>query len=465
MSVPTTEMLSVDILIIGGGVQGLVLLRHLTQHGYACVLVTNGDLGSGQTLHSHGFFNSGYPFLRHELRDALKQTVLPAVRERRLQLYGENDGYIVAPPPAMEAWRKGWDVHGYDYEEALPASLPAGFQDGVLFRGAPPARAVKIREYSFPKRQLVKLLSDGLLDRVIRGDVASFRCAPEAVEDAGQGKVAVESVTVRVQATAEMVSLAPRTVIVAAGAGTKRLVESLAADLTRGVSASAGGGPTAWRGRIEKQLAQVKHRKMHMLCVRAPRDVLPATSILAVQQGLMVVAHLNHDHDVVGGGSADEVTWYVTPADLSAPHADTVPDDALAEADPALVTRGFTGLLSIYPALRKVAEGPDSRVQFAAFAGYKQDIGDQMAQPACQRLEGVDNVIIALPSALIGAWINAQRALAMLEGRVVPQGRAQTVPSGGRGVRVGHVHEMTDGVTWMPWTALLERYPGVASGT
>ena len=65
-------MFPTDVLIIGGGIQGLVLLDDLTRHGYACVLATAADLGSGQTLHSHGSLNSGTALLTGQLQDPLR---------------------------------------------------------------------------------------------------------------------------------------------------------------------------------------------------------------------------------------------------------------------------------------------------------------------------------------------------------------------------------------------------------
>jgi len=52
-------VISADVVIVGGGIQGLVLLDELTRQGYGCLLVTKSDLGTGQTLHSHGLPNSG----------------------------------------------------------------------------------------------------------------------------------------------------------------------------------------------------------------------------------------------------------------------------------------------------------------------------------------------------------------------------------------------------------------------
>jgi len=39
-----------DVVITGGGVQGLAVLDALTERGYACALVHDGPLGAGQVL-------------------------------------------------------------------------------------------------------------------------------------------------------------------------------------------------------------------------------------------------------------------------------------------------------------------------------------------------------------------------------------------------------------------------------
>jgi len=61
-------MSQIDVLIIGGGIQGLVLLDELTRSGYGCALVTNADLGARQTLHSHGLLNSGSGLLSGQMQ-------------------------------------------------------------------------------------------------------------------------------------------------------------------------------------------------------------------------------------------------------------------------------------------------------------------------------------------------------------------------------------------------------------
>ncbi len=56
-----------DVLIVGGGIQGLWLLKELSDLKYSSLLVTDKALGVGQTLHSQVFIHRGY--LRSETRN------------------------------------------------------------------------------------------------------------------------------------------------------------------------------------------------------------------------------------------------------------------------------------------------------------------------------------------------------------------------------------------------------------
>jgi len=98
--------------------------------------------------------------------------------------------------------------------------------------------------------------------------------------------------------------------------------------------------------------------------------------------------------------------------------------------------------------LRDVAGKPGSSVRFGAFAGYKQNVGDQPTVPFCERVEGINNVVVALPSVLANAWRNAHAVLGLLDGDVAPGGPPDLIPYGGEGARVGAVNELTDEVMW-----------------
>src|SRR5262249_10161760 len=154
------------------------------------------------------------------------------------------------------------------------------------------------------------------------------------------------------------------------------------------------------------QLDGVTYTRVHMLCIRAPKGMLPAVSFASLRRNLLSVAHANREHDYVAHDAGDAVTWYVTPAEPDAAYHEDAPDDARAGPDAAVVGKGIGDLLAVYPALREVAEGADSPVRFGVFAGYKQNVGDQPTLPLCDPVDGTSNVYVALPSVLVGAWSN-----------------------------------------------------------
>lgn len=46
--------LKVEVLIIGGGFSGLLTLQALLSKGYDAMILTEGKIGEGQSLHNHG---------------------------------------------------------------------------------------------------------------------------------------------------------------------------------------------------------------------------------------------------------------------------------------------------------------------------------------------------------------------------------------------------------------------------
>ncbi|MGE5602775.1 MAG: FAD-dependent oxidoreductase [Nitrososphaerales archaeon] len=378
----------VDVVIIGGGVQGLVILNELTERRYTCALVTDEDLGGGQTLHSHGFLNTGFGMAGNELPAGAVAIVQPYLLSKGVPV---QENWIVLAAPGFPA------LAGLP-----PVNLPPGFAPAFA------EAARKLPDRSLDKQQLVEVLARDRMDRVIRGTVAGFR-----------GRNPVEAVVVQPQGSAEMLELQARAVVVAAGCGSKKLLAGL-----------AGAAP---------QLDAIKHRLVHMVCVRAPRGALPAVSVAALPLGLLLAAHED----------ADWVTWYVTPMEFGGPSFDDVPNDASAGTLPAMLARAAAAVLKLYPSL------PDTLgLRVGHYAGYRQDIGDMPGVRMCQVAAGTGNVVAALPSGLIGSWLNAADALALLDGLIGPATRTGDrgpLPWGGEGVRVGRPVEDRPGFEWQTW--------------
>jgi len=382
-----------DVVIIGGGIQGLVALNALVEEGYSCALVSDGDLGSGQTLHSHGYLNTGFGMFGPELPRASVDLVQPYLEKRGLVL---SHDWVMIPPPNMPL-----------FDGLPPATLPSGF-------AMPPGlRAVGLPDRSLPKRGLVEVLSQSHHERILRGQ-ATPRWGGDQVKD----------VVVRLSAGGDEIALSTKVVVVAAGCGSKRLLQGL-----------VGQTP---------QTEEIKHRRVHMICVRAPRGTVPTTSIVAMPLGLMLAAH----------DQPNNVIWYVTPMEMGGPSYDDVPGDAASDVDPETVSRGCATLLTLYPRLPEI-----DGLQLGCYAGYRQDVGDQPGNRMCELVEGTKNVVVALPSGLVGPWLNATRMCEIVGGLVDPGGSQPPLTGGGVDVRVGSAVEDRPDFVWMGLDEWLRKYP------
>jgi glycine/D-amino acid oxidase-like deaminating enzyme len=391
----TMDTPAVDVVVIGGGVQGLVLLDTLLEAGYSCALVTEGDLGAGQTLHSHGFLNTGFGLAGRELPQTATELVHPFLRARGVTLTGN---WAILPPSGL----RGLLLRARPaFARLPPARLPEGFSPAYKDT----ARALP--DYTFNKQQLIEALSQGREGYIVRGSVTGFR-----------GRDPVEAVVLRPEGSNTEVDLRARAVVVAAGCGSKRLLGNLV-------------GST-------RHLQRIKHRVVHMLCLRTRHHALPATSVAALSLGLLLAAH----------DDGERVIWYVTPMQLGGPSFDEVPNDAAAPADPTVLRRAWDTLQALYPPLLGVAG-----LQVGHYAGYRQDIGTWPGKRLCAVIAGAGNVIAALPSGLVGPWRNAADALTLVRGLTAPSGAGAqpALAAAGQGVRVGCPVEDRPGFAWQSW--------------
>jgi hypothetical protein len=91
--------------------------------------------------------------------------------------------------------------------------------------------------------------------------------------------------------------------------------------------------------------------------------------------------------------------------------------------DPETVAKGCMGLLKLFPRLPEV-EG----LQIGCYAGYRQDIGAMPGSRLCELVDGSKNVIVALPSGLIGPWLNVISISEIVGGLVDPSGSQPPLP-------------------------------------
>jgi glycine/D-amino acid oxidase-like deaminating enzyme len=386
-------VVAVDVAVVGGGLQGLVLLRELVSAGYGCVLITNADLGAGQTLHSHGLLNSGTGLVAGALQEELYRFTLPYLRAIGVPVYGEDRSFLLAPDALVDQLTPVWEANHYRPERADPASLPLGFE--------PVAPVYRVQGFNVEKRRLVAALSAGLEPLVLGGEVV----------EAG------DAIRVGAKGSGETLSFEPRAVVVAAGCGTKRLLRR-----AFGVN--------------DVVLDRITYRQTHMICVRGPAGVLPEVGAVVATE-VMIVGHLSPD---------GLVTWYVTPAIASPEHDGEAPDDGAAEVDVHVVKQGIDALLRLVPSLSHA----DERIQATVFAGYKQDFDGQPTRRACEVVDEDRNVVMALPSVLTNAVPNARDALTLIGDRL-GAGTTKLELRREAAVAVGQVNEDTGRAAWRTW--------------
>ncbi len=398
-------MIAVDVAVVGGGLQGLVLLRELTSAGYGCVLITNAALGTGQTLHSHGLLNSGTGLVTGVLQKELYEATLPYLRRAGLRFYGEDRSFLLAPDSVVDQLTALWEANRYHPSRTDPSNLPSGLE--------PVAPVYRVQGFNVDKQRLVAALSAGIESFVLRG----------AVVEAG------DILRVRADPSGEIVPLQARAVVVAAGCGTKGLLRHVF-------------------GVNDVVLDRITYTKPHMVCLRAPMGVLPDVGTI-VSPELIIVGHPSRDP------ATDDrfATWYVTPANPAPPAYPEAPDTGAAEIEASVVTSAVEALIRLVPSL----SNNDQPIQAAVFAGYKQEFDGQPTRRACEVVDDERNVIMALPSVLANAVPNAVEGLTLIGQRLEPTAATPELPWGAD-VAVGQLNENTDQTRWSNWRDFAQMY-------
>src|SRR3954451_4992871 len=103
-------MVDVDVLIVGGGAQGLWLLNDLTKRQYKAIVLERDELGAGQTCHSHGLIHRG-----HYYDDVDMMIVLNAAAQFWQAFIGEKGIEKLNPERALAGFGPGAEVNRHTY--------------------------------------------------------------------------------------------------------------------------------------------------------------------------------------------------------------------------------------------------------------------------------------------------------------------------------------------------------------
>ncbi|WP_226646405.1 FAD-dependent oxidoreductase [Microbulbifer variabilis] len=247
-----SQEIPVDVLILGGGIQGITLLRELTPE-YSVILVDN-DLRDAESLHFHGYFSSGWNAANPYAAEAYKKAA------HRWQQEMENSGvarqvsgfHAALPQEMLDIVQPNWSVAGIAFEET---KLPKPFSSSRL----PEHRSFRFAgDLVFEDAEVYRSVATSVRQYIFRGQVASFSndglCIKEATLDLGLG--------------GRSCRIKPELVISACGAGNTTVLEQLQ------LSAE------------QVQNAQLV-RPLHMLLARGPST--PAVSAFLID--LVVMFH------------------------------------------------------------------------------------------------------------------------------------------------------------------------------
>ncbi len=391
------------MLVIGGGIQGLVVLREVVAAGYSALLVTKDPVGAGQTLHSHGLLNSGTGLLTGLLGNEL-ETTLGYLRELGVPVYGQDPSFLALPPDVAVELLPKWKANAYSPRPVDRQSVPAGLEL--------PGDVYRVEGINVDKSALVRSLCNGMDGFIAHGEVVQVDDGVELRRHGGS------------------FLLRPRAIVVAAGCGTKRL-------LTDGF------------GIGDPRVAGISYTKPHMICLRGNSDVLPEVGTLLLPD-LIVVGHPERGD---GRAGARSVTWYVTPKEPAAPPQLDAPDDAVAPVDEEVVRRGLEQLTRLFRPPMRSAD-----LHATVFAGYKQDYDGQPIKRACELVDSERNLFMVLPSVLANAVPNAEDVLRSMRDRIgAPEHGAVRLGSD-QALGIGDLTESAPEVQWAPWDDFARAY-------
>jgi glycine/D-amino acid oxidase-like deaminating enzyme len=405
-----TLPISLDVLIVGGGVQGLWTLRLLRGLGYSAALVERGTLGGAQTCHSHVYIHGGHLYqgdfdLATRLRDAntewaaFTRAAEPA-RGVVPSIFGFSNEEEAAERLAF------WD----DPRLRLPydrTDVPTVLQGGVI------SQVFKTPEYALNGGSLVRKLDDSPDSMSRINEIRRIHLTPDDGSVSGVDMMMADGRAVTIQ---------PGAVVLAAGAGNQRLLELVSQGDRTQLARSRG----------------VQHiRKAHMLVVKGPKRRLPPLAGIFPKVGALFIGSR-----VVG----DDVVWLVS--DDRSPHLEE-PEDWITYDEKWWLPRTIQSLEKLAPRTFENKEGllwgvyaaPKAEVRTLAFE-IRRDWVQQF---------GIRNLWAVWPAKLTLAPLAAREvasAISTLLGKPRPE-----LLSGWRDVRipVSAASELWERTALIPW--------------
>lgn len=371
-----------DVLIIGGGIQGMWLLKDLAHLNYSAFLVTNRAIGVGQTLHSHGYIHAGYLYSELELAKRLNTNEVVELwdhfmgssgitRPNLRPMFGFTRGMEEL---LLRRWRSARLPY---YLGQLPSEFEGGIITGVF----------NTNEYWVDVEQVVRHLSRDVGDLVRMGRVERI-----TMNQGGQRevKVVIENTDCL---------LKPRLVVLAAGVGNSALLKLMAQN------------DESLRNRIRSGYGDQgpqRIRRSQMLVLKG--RTLPAFACIFPHLNMFVVPRTDGSDNI----------WLVShDTDQEVQSSQTFIGDSDPPVDSARLRRTIAALRAVAPTLFQ------RDVTWGAYTGFKGegrlgiDLGRLPKEEVIEDFEARD-LIAVWPTKLTLAPKASKEIVRRIAPRIVP---------------------------------------------
>lgn len=228
-----------DVLVFGGGVAGLWTLDHLRRRGYDAVLVESQALGEGQTIQAQGIVHGGG---KYALRGVADLAAVRAIREmparwtRHLRGDAEPDlsaarllssrCHLWVPRRPWRARLQGWGMLPLITHAGLlatrPVRVPRGQWPAALAHHA--ASVYAMGEPVVDTRSVLAALAERNRGSIFAIDAGADDVGVEVEVKPETGSRRWRCIQLVRRDGGQRVSLAPRAVVLCAGAGNEALL-------------------------------------------------------------------------------------------------------------------------------------------------------------------------------------------------------------------------------------------------
>ncbi|PCJ38915.1 MAG: FAD-binding oxidoreductase [Moraxellaceae bacterium] len=212
-----------DILLLGGGIAGLYLLKLLNNTGYRCMLIEKDQLGGGQTLQSQGIIHGGLKYALGGNLNAESDAIKEMPDRWRKMLNGEETVKLTGTKvisKTQHMWSTGKFASKFTsffasklirgrIEKLKKDQMPTIFQS-PQFKGS----VYKLTDLVIDTPSLIKDLYQGLEHQILQGNATAF--------NEKEGLISATDLTLN---DGQKIRIHHQTVIFSAGAGNQALTE------------------------------------------------------------------------------------------------------------------------------------------------------------------------------------------------------------------------------------------------